>query len=130
MIRPRTPLHSLPMALAAGLGIGLVYVAWAWPALAHKHGDIVYPPSCCNSAATSPTGDCAPISSANVVARADGYHVSLSVGQHPKLKKKGYSAVIPYVLARQLPVDDGQFHICLSEDGGARFCFFAPGQGS
>lgn len=121
---------SLRGSIAVGLGIGLLYVGWAWPALAHMaaSGEFVYPGGCCNSARTSPTGDCDTISPAAVVARADGYHVNLGVGQHPKLLTKGYSAVIPYVLARPSP--DGQFHICLSTDGQTRYCFFAPGQGS
>lgn len=113
----------------------LFYVIFTWamvgPALAHITATgVVYPPACCHSAATHVNGDCAPISSDAVVARADGYHVTLKPGQHPKLLTKGYSAVIPYTLARQLPEDDGQFHICLSTDGQVRYCFFAPGQGS
>lgn len=118
-------------ATAAAIIIAGMFLAYTYPAWSHTtNTGVVYPPSCCHSAATHANGDCAPISSANVAARADGYHVTLAVGQHPKLKKKGYSAVIPYTLARQLPEDDGQYHICLSEDGGARYCFFAPGQGS
>lgn len=125
-------LISLRGSIAVALGIGALAVSiYATAALAHTTATgIAYPPSCCNSAATHPNGDCAPISSANVVARPDGYHVTLKPGQHPKLLTKGYSAIIPYKLARALPVDDGQFHICLSTDGQVRYCFFAPGQGS
>lgn len=115
--------------------IGLVtYIVFfclllAFKVQAHQSasGEFVYPPSCCNSAATSPTGDCAAISSRFVTARADGYHVNLGVGQHPKLHTQGYSGVIPYNLTRKS--EDGQFHICLSTDGVSRFCFFAPPPG-
>jgi hypothetical protein len=116
-------------ATACALAVALIWLASVWPALAHMSpsGEFMYPPSCCNSAATSATGDCAPISPASVVARADGYHVTLGVGQHPKLLTKGYSAVIPYKVAR--PSEDGQFHVCLSTDGQNRYCFFAPPPG-
>ena len=83
---------------------------------------IVYPPSCCNSAATSPTGDCAPISDAYVTERADGYHIDIPIGGHPKLLSKGYVGVVPYKEAKQPLGND--YHICLSTDGAARYCFF------
>lgn len=83
-----------------------------------------YPSYCCNSAATSPTGDCAPIASKFVTERADGYHVNIPAGGHPQLKTKSYSSVIPYDNAKKS--DDGQFHICLAHEGTNRFCFFMP----
>jgi hypothetical protein len=84
---------------------------------------MVYPGECCNSAATSPTGDCAPIDGKYVTERADGYHVDLPAGAHPQLITKGYSGVVPYASAKNS--EDGQYHVCLSRDGNHRFCFFA-----
>lgn len=84
--------------------------------------NIDYPPNCCNSAATSPNGDCAPISDEYVTERADGYHINIPVGGHPKLKTKGYIGIVPYAGVKQ-PISN-DYHICLSEDGATRFCFF------
>ena len=84
---------------------------------------INYPTSCCKSAATSPTGDCAPIDDRYVTERSDGYHVDIPVGGHPKLKTKGYSSIIPYAKANKQPLSN-DYHICLSTDGNYRFCFF------
>lgn len=83
---------------------------------------IVYPPSCCNSAATSPFGDCAPIEDRYVTEEPDGYHVNLPIGGHPMLKNKGYVGIVPYEGVKR-PINN-DYHICLSEDGGTRFCFF------
>lgn len=84
----------------------------------------VYPGFCCNSAADSPTGDCAPIASSFVKEGPDGYHVSIPAGGHPQLKTQSYSAVIPYNVVKDS--DDGQAHICLAYEGTSRFCFFMP----
>lgn len=107
---------------------GLIFLAVAL-AQAHEATDVngnplgvVFPPACCNSAATSPTGDCAPISDEYVTERADGYHINIPVGGHPKLKNKGYVGIVPYKDAKQ-PLANA-FYICLSTDGTARFCFF------
>jgi hypothetical protein len=86
-----------------------------------------WPPSCCNSAATHPYGDCAIIDAKYVKERSDGYHVDIPIGGHPKLKTKGYSAVIPYKDVRDLPT--GEYGICLATDGARRFCFFAGPKG-
>jgi hypothetical protein len=87
---------------------------------------IVYPPSCCNSAATSPHGDCAPISDEYVHEGPNGYEINLPIGAHPKLKTKGYSAIIPYRESKQ-PISN-DYHICLATDGSHRYCFFGkPG---
>lgn len=88
---------------------------------------ISYPPECCNSAAMSPTGDCAPIDDRYVTEEPDGYHVNLPAGAHPRLKTHGYSGIIPYTSVRQ-PLD-GSYHICLANEGQYRFCFF-PKPGS
>jgi hypothetical protein len=80
------------------------------------------PPSCCNSAADSPTGDCAPIDDQYVHQGVDGYHISLPVGSHPKLIHKGYDGVVPYKDVKE-PLD-GRYHICLTTDGAYRYCFF------
>lgn len=89
---------------------------------------IVYPSGCCHSAATNPNGDCAPISSRYVTAGPDGYHIDLPVGSHPKLKTKGYRGIVPYGQEKQ-PLDH-EYHICLSTDGGNRYCFFPMPMGS
>lgn len=83
---------------------------------------ISYPPECCNSAMTSPTGDCAPIDDRYVTEQPDGYHINLPAGAHPRLKAHGYSGIVPYSDRRQ-PIDNS-YHICLSNEGAHRFCFF------
>jgi hypothetical protein len=110
---------------AAGFMLGLMLTIGRAHEATDVNGQnlhIVYPPSCCNSAATSPTGDCAPISDEYVTERADGYHVNIPVGGHPKLITKGYVGIIPYSGVKQ-PIGN-DYHICLSTDGAARYCFF------
>lgn len=117
------------VAIMAAIGLFCLFAALGTGAWAHEATDIdgnplgvVFPPNCCNSAATSPTGDCAPISDEYVTERADGYHINIPVGGHPKLKNKGYVGVVPYKDAKQ-PLGNN-FFICLSTDGQARYCFF------
>lgn len=86
----------------------------------------MYDPGCCRSAA-EPGGDCAPIQDKYVEEKPDGYHVNLPVGAHPQLVTKGYSGVVPYNVVKRSP--EGNFHICLSRDGGHRFCFYAGPRG-
>lgn len=124
-------MHSLRATLAVSfLLAGLVLVGLHGLARAHEatnaQGEklgINYPPGCCNSAATSPNGDCAPISDRYVTEGPDGYHVDLPIGAHPKLKTRGYSSVIPYSQARKQPLSN-DYHICLTENGTYRYCFF------
>lgn len=117
------------VAIMAAIGLFCLFAALGTGAWAHEATDIdgkplgvVFPPNCCNSAATSPTGDCAPIADEYVTERADGYHINIPVGGHPKLKNKGYVGVVPYKDAKQ-PLGNN-FFICLSTDGAARYCFF------
>jgi hypothetical protein len=124
-------LISIPGTLAVTTILaGLVLVGGTKLVYPHTapSGEFVYPPGCCHSAATNPNGDCAPIPDGTVTAHSDGWHITLAIGQHPKLKTKGYTAVIPYAQAKY--ADDGEFHICLSNDGAVRYCFFAPPPGS
>lgn len=116
--------YHLLTLIAAIVVIGAT-VLKAWPHPVPGSEAITYPPNCCNSAATSPTGDCAPIDDKYVKEEPDGYHINLPVGAHPKLKTKGYSEVIPYSDSKIIkkPIDN-RYHICLSTDGGSRFCFF------
>ena len=121
------------LSIANAVAIGVIFLAWTWPAWSHQAHTIagdplgwLWPPECCNSAATSPTGDCAVIDPSTVTEGPDGYHVNLKVGDHPRLKTKGYSAVIPYGLERNSP--SGEYGICLTTDGSHRFCFFAGGK--
>lgn len=132
-----TPIIPLRTAVYAGVTLGTFCAAlftwflWFGTEAAFPHeaktvaGEpigINYPANCCNSAATSPTGDCAPISDLYVTERSDGYHVDLPVGAHPKLITKGYHGVVPYSTAKR-PISN-DYHICLSTDGAMRFCFF------
>jgi len=124
----RNPTHSLPATLAVSALLAAVVVvglatAKAWPHHVPGNEAITYPLYCCNSAATSPMGDCAPIDDQYVKEEPDGYHIDLPKGAHPKLLTKGYKAVIPYSDAKKQPIDN-RYHICLSNDGGYRFCFF------
>lgn len=121
--------------LYGAIGLGALAAALLYARVAEAHpattvqGEqigINYPPGCCNSAATNPNGDCAPIDDMYVREGPDGYEINLPVGAHPKLKTKGYSGVVPYSMARQ-PISN-DYHICLSNDGGNRYCFFGkPG---
>lgn len=121
LLRPTIAI-SLALATITGGAIALsAYEAFPHQIPGHTHG-VTYSPECCNSAATSPTGDCAPIDDQYVSEQRDGYHVNLPAGAHPKLKTHGYSEVIPYSARRQ-PIDNS-YHICLSNEGGHRFCFF------
>lgn len=117
------------VAIMAAIGLFCLFAALGTGAWAHEArtvaGDplnVFYPPNCCNSAATSPNGDCAPISDEYVTERADGYHINIPVGGHPKLKTKGYIGIVPYAGVKQ-PISN-DYHICLSTDGATRFCFF------
>lgn len=127
--------NRLEWAFCVGIGIvgvWLIIIGFVLEARAHpvhtidgEELNITYPGSCCNSAATSPTGDCAPIDDQYVTERADGYHINLPVGAHPKLKTKGYSVVIPYkdARAKKQPLSN-EYHLCVGTDGVALYCFF------
>lgn len=80
-----------------------------------------YALECCHSL------DCALIPAETVKELPDGYHVTLDPGQHPMLRKHGYSGVVPYETARPSP--SGDYHICLSLDGAHRYCFYAGARG-
>lgn len=112
------------LAIAGAFFVLLLGIAMAHEArtVAGQPLDVFYPPACCQSAATSPTGDCAPIDDRYVTERADGYHINIPVGGHPKLKTKGYIGIVPYTGVK--PPISNDYHICLSEDGAFRYCFF------
>ncbi len=112
------------LAIAGAFFVLLLGIAMAHEArtVAGQPLGIVYPGSCCNSAATSPNGDCAPIDDRYVTERADGYHINIPIGGHPKLKTKGYIGIVPYADVKK-PISN-DYHICLSTDGAARYCFF------
>lgn len=121
--RPTCPIG--PVAFWLGLLIFIAVIAGICSvvtAYAHEHAGIVYPGTCCNSAATSPTGDCAPIGDEYVTEGPDGYEIDLPIGAHPKLQKKGYKGVVPYSNVKE-PISN-DYHICLATDGAHRFCFF------
>ncbi|MER9912831.1 hypothetical protein NKJ71_19585 [Mesorhizobium sp. M0050] len=129
----RQPIVSFHASCAVGLatvtivlGALAISIGESWP---HQVPGMStnYPPECCNSAATSPNGDCAPIDDRYVTEQPDGYHINLPAGAHPRLKTHGYSEIIPYSARRQ-PLDNS-YHICLSDEGQHRFCFF-PKPGS
>lgn len=117
------------VAIMAAIGLFCLFAALGTGAWSHEATNtagqplgISYPSSCCNSAAESPTGDCAPISDAYVTEEPDGYHINIPVGGHPKLITKGYIGIVPYKGVKH-PISN-DYHICLSTDGAARFCFF------
>lgn len=123
---------TVSMLALGSLGVG--FILYGCEARAHPAKSIDgyplgwnYSPSCCNSAQNSATGDCAPISGKYVTERPDGYHLDLPVGAHPKLKTKGYKAIIPYKDAKVSP--EGNFHLCITTDGTHRFCFYAGDRG-
>lgn len=118
--------------LAIALDIAFV-VGFAAVANAHMATDVqgyplhwMYDPGCCRSA-QEPGGDCAPIDSKYVKERPDGYHINLPKGSHPKLVNNGYAGIVPYGKERTSP--EGNYHICLSADGGYRYCFYAGAKG-
>ncbi|MCO5159647.1 MAG: hypothetical protein M9939_00805 [Mesorhizobium sp.] len=115
MISHRTILAAIGFMLGPMLTIGQAHEV---KSLSGQSLGIVFPPSCCNSAATSPTGDCAPISDEYVTERADGYHINIPVGGHPKLKNKGYVGVVPYKEAKQ-PLANAYFICRLDGRGGS-----------
>ncbi|RWO22838.1 hypothetical protein [Mesorhizobium sp.] len=88
--------HSLPALGIAIAGMLLIAPAHAHPATTAAGEPIGenYPVNCCNSAATHPTGDCAPISDLYVTEAADGYHIDLPIGAHPKLITKEYHGIV------------------------------------
>jgi hypothetical protein len=88
------------------------------------HDHTTYPPSCCNSAMDSPTGDCAPIDDQYVHQGVDGYEIDLPVGAHPKLVHHGYKGVVLYSSKDVKQPLDGRYHICLMSEGTYRYCFF------
>ncbi len=118
-------------ALLATLTLGgAAFLMWLAVSVARAHEAHsqawTYPPGCCNSAATSPNGDCDVISGRYVKARPDGYDLDLPVGARPKLKTKGYRGFVPNAQVRQS--GDFDYHLCISTDGANRYCFFAaPG---
>lgn len=122
-----TALTALCFAATALFAIVVATGARAHQIPGHDH-NISYPSGCCNSAATSPNGDCAPIDDQYVTEEADGYHVNLPKGAHPKLLTKGFSGVIPYSKVKN-PLDEKP-HICLSTDGAVLYCFFPKPMGS
>lgn len=128
-IAGRAAMIGIAAITAIGFVIGAAELAYPHPAtnVAGFPLGWDYEPGCCKAAATSPTGDCAPIDAKYVKEKPDGYHVDLPVGAHPKLVTKGYSSVIPYEVARNSP--EGNYHICLSTDGAHRFCFYAGARG-
>jgi hypothetical protein len=89
-------------------GINGQPLGWNWDA------------GCCGSS------DCSIIPDSAVVEGPDGYHVTLRAGQHPMLREKGYSAIIPYGSERTSPT--GEYGICLAAEGTHRFCFYAGGR--
>ncbi len=118
--------QSIFLAIGAACFIAFLFTGKAWPHHVPVTA-IMYPPECCNSAAMSPSGDCAPIDDKYVTEEPDGYHIDLPAGAHPRLKTHSYHEIIPYSAKRQ-PIDNS-YHICLANEGAYRFCFF-PKPGS
>lgn len=123
MTRPVAVALLLAALAAVALLAGFIAKASAHEAQSQMW---TYPAGCCNSAATSPNGDCDVISGRYVKATPDGYELDLPIGAHPKLKTKGYRGFVPMAQVRQS--GDFDYHLCISTDGANRYCFFAaPG---
>lgn len=131
MTTPRFFIEAIACALAVVLVWLPIMTKAAYPHPATSiSGDPLgwsWPRECCNSAATSPTGDCAVIDSRYVTEGPDGYRINIPKGGHPKLLTKGYAGIVPYGQERDSP--SGEYGICLSTDGNHRFCFFAGAKG-
>lgn len=117
----RTSYISLRGSLAVGLGIGLVYCAWAWPALAHTATPTASQPlgwqygwECCS------TIDCKDLPKGEIKATPVGWRVE-STGE-----------VIPYGDKRIKQSKDERFHRCAR--GGdfslpTSLCLYVPDMG-
>lgn len=113
-------LISLRGSIAVGLGIGLVYVAWAWPALAHdaiptaaKPNGWSYPFSCCSGY------DCREVKAGEkgaVQETPKGYVI------------KATGELIPFGDTRIKNSPDGEYHWCsvAGADDSRTICLFVP----
>lgn len=120
MIRRRAPLHSLPLALAAGLGIGLLYVGWAWPALAHTTATgMTFSQWCCNGK------DCQeiPKSAVEIDTQTGIVKVTLKPGDHPTVTKI-HNYEFKYSEVRWST--DGLYYACLYPTEFTLRCLYLP----
>lgn len=125
----------LTLGTLAIIAVGtLVVPALLYPVPAYPHEATstagqplgwAYPWSCCSGQ------DCGPIPESAVKERPDGYHVTILPGQHPMVKTRAFSTVVPYKVARDAP--DGGFHLCLKPEtvpDAQRFlCFYRGPKG-
>lgn len=116
MIR-RQPHTSIPVALAAGLAVGLMFFAWSWPALAHdalptaaKPQGWSYPFSCCSGY------DCREVPASKIGEKPEGYVI------------KGTGEVLGYSDTRLKESPDGEFHWCsvAGAEDSRTICLFVP----
>jgi len=127
---PSTESRAIWFVLLVVILATLLLIWCVSQALAHEHNGIVYSPECCNSAATAPTGDCAPIDDRYVTEEADGYHLSLPAGAHPKLKTKAFQTVIPYKDRSIRQPLDQNYHLCISNEPSNYLYCFMPKPGA
>lgn len=114
-------LISLRGSIAVGLGIGLLYVGWAWPALAHdalptaaKPQGWSYPFSCCSGY------DCREVPASSIGQDGNGGYII-----------KGTGEVLAHSDARLKTSPDGKFHWCsvAGADDSRTICLFKPEPG-
>ena len=97
----------------------LLSLAFAVPAYGHDW----YPSSCCLGSADGLRGDCAPIPATSVKPVKGGFEITLTPGQHPKVKEP-QRFFIAYEDAK--PSQDGDYHACLWPSQEILRCFFSP----
>jgi len=110
-------LISLRGSIAVSLGIGLLYVGWAWPALAHDAKPTAarpqgwsYPFSCCSGY------DCREVPASAIAEKPEGYVI------------KATGEVIAYSDSRIKDSPDGAVHWCsvAGADDSRTICLFMP----
>lgn len=121
MRQPHTP---IPIALAAGLAVGMIFIAWAWPALAHTHNGMVFDSYCCNG--NSENGDCQeiPASAVTIDSSTGLVHVTLKPGDHPLVKLTTYKYTMKYSETRRST--NGLYYACLYPHPSILRCLYLP----
>ena len=106
------------LLLAALLAAALVQAGRTWGHQAPSGW--TYPEECCSG-----HNDCAEIPASAVRGLADGWHVDLPAGIHPR----GFPVrqVFPYRDEKLRRSGDGQFHLCVRPNGQVLCLYVPPG---
>lgn len=116
-MRQRIPTIPMPYSVAAGLAVGLMYLAWVYPALAHEWftgtKDPVTGFTCCNNR------DCQEIEDTDVRQQGSGY-IYLPTGEFIPRARIQQSKTYRFARCVQL-WDSGPEH-----PKGSTRCFFEP----